>query len=680
MVDYLIVTFVREEYEAVLRQFQGPHDRAVSGAPGGTRVLRVATRTGQDVTVAIARTASEGNVAAQDAVLELIAEQQPRLVLAVGIAGAVPTSDVFLGDVVLAKEIHDLTCGAETVAGREEATASSYLMNPVKDFVANVTVDDFSEWQERAASITRPRVEGIGNSWTGDEEWDKKINATLEENEKRARPKVIDGVIASSGHLVKSVAFMKRQLLVDRRIMATDMESAGMAKACERKEVPLLILRSISDIIGHPRSDAWKCYACKIVAGCAREVVNLEAVDTIEGKLKGGGLELPDATKGVIESLNATLAQIKRDGASECATTCRNAFDLFKKLPNELKRAWAPKLFDTLDRPMKYLGDKELVLEVAKVVIECCSGEDLDNQTAECQARARICGTSWVYQRTGHLGLAEEEALKSMRVSEGIGSGKNLAFCKKCLGRLKRLRAEEEKKSETQQTFFEESVQSLREAISQFSNLSEYGPDHPEVGDCYSLLGRTYLSMGNVRMARDCAEKAASRINSESKKDYLDLRILEGDICLVRREETKALEAFDEVIDLTSEQDYQISEIVARAHRQKAQALMRTGRKADAELAFTKAQQIWEHYEEDNLAAEAEWGGILASGVLERRTIRLLEAEKPLVRCGAMRLYRERQSKRSQKVVAQRVGADDTVWKNLIRNAKEQQALGSRLG
>ena len=44
--------------------------------------------------VAIARTASEGNVSAQDAVLELIDEQQPRLVLTVGIAGAVPTSDV----------------------------------------------------------------------------------------------------------------------------------------------------------------------------------------------------------------------------------------------------------------------------------------------------------------------------------------------------------------------------------------------------------------------------------------------------------------------------------------------------------------------------------------------------------------------------------------------------------
>ena len=677
MVDYLVVTFIREEHEAVLRQFRDSDNDRVSGVPGGARVVAVTTKSGQGVTVAIARTASEGNVSAQDAVLELIDEQQPRLVLAVGIAGAVPTSDVFLGDVVLAKDIHDLTRGAETAAGREEAAASSYLMNAVKDFVANVTRDDFKGWQERVASVTRPRVEGIGNSWTGDEEWDKKINATLEDNGKRTLPIVVDGVIASSDHLVKSENFMERRLLVDRNILANDMESAGVAKACERRRVPLLIVRGISDIVGHTRSDGWKRYACEVVAMCAREVVSFESVDTIESKIRRSEPGISGGAKDVIEKLDATLARIRHRVASECAPACREAIELFEELPNELRRRWAPDLFDTLDRPMKYLGDKNLVLDVAKACIECSSGVDLDDRTVECQARARICGTSWAYQRMGNLGLAEQEAQESVRISEGISSRKNLAFCKKCLGRLKRLRAEAESNSEVKRAFFEDSVQSLREAVCLFGDL--YGPEDPEVGDCYSLLGRTHLSSGNVRAARDCAMEAMRRIDPDSK-DYLDLRILEGDIWLVTREETKALKAFEEVIDLTSEQDYQISEIVARAHRQRARALMRVGRRADAELAFAEAQRIWEHYGEDNLAAEAEWGGIRASETLERRIILLLEKEEPLVRCGAVRLYRERQSKRSRRVVAQRVGADDTVWKNLIRGAKRLQALGSGSG
>lgn len=675
MVDYLIVTFIRDEHEAVLRQLLEADGAAESGVPGGTRVVRTKTRSGELVSVAIARTASEGNVSAQDSVLELIAEQQPRLVLAVGIAGAVPTSDIFLGDVILAKEVHDLTRGAETPAGREEAAASSYLMNAVKDFVANVTMEDFKIWQERAASITRPSVEGIGNSWTGDEQWDQKINRTLQENEKRVSPIVTDGVIASSDHLVKSEDFMENRLLVDRRILANDMESAGVAKACERRGVPLLIVRGISDIVGHRRSDEWKRYACEVVAACAREIVVFDSVDTIESKLQRGEPGVSVSTKDVIEKLDATLARIRLGVASEYASACRDAFGLFRDLPDELKKRWAPDLFDTLDRPMKYLGDKNLVLDVAKACIECCNGLNLDDKTAECQARARICGTSWVYQRTGNLGLAEEEAQESLRISEGIGSRKNLAFCMKCLGRLKRMRAEEESNSEVRRAFFKESVEFLRKAISLFSDL--YGADDPEVGDCYSLLGRTHLSMGSVSKARESVAEAVRRINDDSK-DYLDLRILEGDIWLTTGKDAKALEAFEEVIELTSEQDYQVSEIVARAHRQRAETLLKMGRNTNAISAFAEAQKIWEHYGEYNFAAQSEWRGIRASKTLQRRTIRLLEAEEPRVRCGAVRLYKERQAQRSRRVVAQRIGADDTVWRNLIREVKRRQALASR--
>ena len=679
MVDCLVVTFIREEYEAVRRHFVEFDQEAPLGAPGATRVVSVPTRNGRTVSVAIARIAREGNISALDGVLSLIAEQHPRLVLAVGIAGAVPTSDIFLGDVLLVNEIHDMTRGAETAEGREEATASTSLKSAVREFVANVTTDDIGEWQERISSSTRPTVEGIGNAWTKDEEWNGKINLVLADNKERSLPAVVDGVIASSDHLVKSEAFMQRRLLVDRGILANDMESVGVAKACERRDVPLLVVRGISDIVGHDRSDEWKRYACEIVAACARELVNIDCVDTIESRLSVGQQGLSEDAKSVIVLLDEALARIRTGGASEFASTCRRAFDLFTQLPEELKRRWAPVLFHTLDRPMKYLGDKDLVLEVANACIECCSGADLDETTAECEARARICGTSWVYQRTGKLGWAEEEMQKSVQISQGLGSSKNLAFCKKCMGRLKRLRAEAETNTTVKRVLFQESVTSLDEAISVFSTLGDHGPDDPEVGDCYSLLGRTHLSAGDIRSARDCATQARQRIDGDSK-DYLDLRILEGDIWSATGEYAKALAAFEEVIDLTSEQDYQISEIVARAHRQKAETLMRMGRSVDAATAFAAAQRIWEHYGDEDFAAEAEWGGILASGTLERRTIRLLEAEEPLVRGGAVRLYRERQSNRSRRVVAQRIGADDTVWKNLVRETKRLQALRSRSG
>ena len=673
MVDCLVVTFIREEYEAIRHHFFESAQEAVSGAPGATRVVSVSTRSGNTVEVAIARIAKEGNVSALDGVLELIAEQHPKLVLAVGIAGAVPTSDIFLGDVLFVNDIHDMTRGAETGTGREEATASTYLMNAVKEFVANVTTDDFKEWQEGTISTTRPMLEGIGNAWTEDEDWNAKINRVLQENKERRLPVVIDGVIASSDHLVKSEAFMQRRLLVDRGILANDMESVGVAKACERKGVPLLIIRGISDIVGLDRSDEWKLYACAMVAGCAREVVNLDVVETIINRVDGGQPRLSDAAKSVIGSLESTLARIRTGGSAE-VTLCREAFRLFEKLPMELKRRWAPELFDTLDRPMKYLGDKRLVLDVAKSCIGCCSGPNLDDQTAECQARARICGTSWAYQRTGNLGWAEQEAEESVEISEGIGSDKNLAFCMKCLGRLKRLRAEAELNEDVKRVLFEESVSKLHEAITIFGRLGDFGSDHPEVGDCYSLLGRTKLNAGDIRGARESAAKGRELIDDDSK-DYLDLRILEGDLHVAKREYEDALSAFDEVVETTSRQDYQVSEIVARAHRQKGQALVQMGKRQDAAAEFAAAAEIWADYGEPHFAAESEWCGIVASGELERRTIRLLEKEKPQIRCGAVKLYRDRKASRGRRVVAQRIGADDTVWRNLVRESKHILAL-----
>lgn len=667
MVDYLILTFIREEYVAVRKQFVDSNDALV----GTTRVSRVTTRSGQSVSVAVARAQTQGTVAAQDAARELIEEQGPRLVVAVGIAGAVPSADVFLGDVVLANDIRDLTRTAEDAAGRHESPASTHLAPAVRDYVANVTVDDFPEWQDDARSIDRPDVTEIGHAWTGDAGWNDAINNALKANQVRDRPDVVDGVLASSDVLVKSWEFMAERLRVDRRILANEMEAAGVARACERMGVPLLVVRGVSDIVGHRRSDDWKLYACEVVGSFVRALVSSDCVEAIESKVPG----LSGTSKSVNDSLSEQLAQIRTGKPEESASRCRTAFSLFKRLPEELKRLRAPELFDALDRPMKYLGDKSLVLEVAEACIESCVGTDVNEATAECEARARICGTSWVYQRTGKLGAAEQEAQRSLEISELLHLSKSLAFCRKCMGRLKRLRAEAETDGTVKVARYHESVRLLTAAVSDFGELG----DEAEVGDCYSLLGRTHLSAGDFPLARDCIKEARRRIVPGSK-DYLDLRILEGDAWSAKRENERALEAYEEVIELTSQGDYQLSEIVARAHYQRAKTLVRMGRRQDAADGFAAAQSIWERYGEQEVAAEAEWARILASGMLQRRVIRLLEKHGAPVRCRAVRLYREEQSRQKGRAVAQRIGSDDAVWRNLVRRAERQLGLRSQSG
>ncbi len=55
----------------------------------------------------------------------------------------------------------------------------------------------------------------------------------------------------------------------------------------------------------------------------------------------------------------------------------------------------------------------------------------------------------------------------------------------------------------------------------------EFGP---EVGDCYSLLGRTYLYAGQYKQAGDAVRHAFRLITDTTGKDYLDLEILDGDL------------------------------------------------------------------------------------------------------------------------------------------------------
>ena len=134
--------------------------------------------------------------------------------------------------------------------------------------------------------------------------------------------------------------------------------------------VPLLVVRAVSDIVEHPRSDDWKRYACEVVASFVRELVNSDCVEAINSKLSG----LLGTAKSVNSSLDELLSQIRTGNPEESASKCRTAFSLFKRLPEELKRLRAPELFETLDRPMKYLGDKSLVFQVAEACIESCAG------------------------------------------------------------------------------------------------------------------------------------------------------------------------------------------------------------------------------------------------------------------------------------------------------------------
>lgn len=751
MVDFAIITAKLEEFEAVLKRFPEPLNMRDTRRRRLYTFRKAPISTGGHYSVAIVRCVSQGLSEAQNVATDLIEDLDPKWILVVGIGGGVPSEDLFLGDVVLATHVHDFSLGADTPEGRQHAISGYQPPKDVCTFVAALSAkkEGLREWSSAGAiGLLRPDVPDVAlANWTGDSVWDSRIKRAIEFNSTRTVPKFLDGPIASSDDLLKDHRKLQERLSSDRRILAVDMETAGVAKACNRhdKNVWFLAIRGVSDIVGVPRSSSWTDYACNVAASFAAAFIGLNSLprieksavtlsspaapvgsilrifeitstplplevmatscgvavdalraelsdyfarhvlkETEEGLLQGDEFESrstanndgPDGFNDrVLVSLLSFIEANSREDKG--VKQSRNALTLFKQLDQYQQRRLATCLFDVLDRPMKALGDKKLVEDVATVCIKATCHTDRTREEAECEARARICGLSWVYQRTGRIELAAHEADQSLSLSRSLQLSKNIAFCTKCLGRLHRMRAEESAVPEERKALLHKSVEFLNSAIQSFSKLDEYGDEDPEVGDCYSLLGRTFLVAGDLAGAERNADQASRRITDTASKDFLDLQILLGDIAEQRGQRSSALAFYTTVTERRKDGDFQYSEIVARGLTQRARVFARLGHNG-ARQDFQAAASIWNQHGEHDLAATADWEAILLDEKFPAAVKKALQGEKARVRVAAYRLAEEKRRQKGRGTLSQRVGHDVVVWKQLIRRAKENIGLRRR--
>ncbi|HEX2093671.1 MAG TPA: tetratricopeptide repeat protein, partial [Longimicrobiaceae bacterium] len=193
-----------------------------------------------------------------------------------------------------------------------------------------------------------------------------------------------------------------------------------------------------------------------------------------------------------------------------------------------------------------------------------------------------------------------------LETAEKLGAEINLAFGKKCMGRLYRLDAERFPAGNERNQRLYQSVGLLEDAIECFSRLPEYGPDHPEVGDCYSLLGRTYLAFGRLTEADKAVRQAETRLRDPASKDYLDLQILLGDLEAVRSSYDNADRYYRQVTDREGVNDPERSEMRARAYLQRGRNALRQGHRPAATAYLKRAAEIWHSLGEPKAAAEAE--------------------------------------------------------------------------
>src|SRR5207245_1678693 len=131
-----------------------------------------------------------------------------------------------------------------------------------------------------------------------------------------------------------------------------------------------------------------------------------------------------------------------------------------------------------------------------------------------------------------------------------------------------------------------ESVACLSAAITLFSDLEGFGPNDPEVGDCYSLLGRTRLVARDLKKAEDAVRKAYQLITDAGSKDYLDLVILSGDLEAARGDSEAAESFYDDALSLPATEDSETTEMRARAFFQRGLNRKSAGRRDQAVADF----------------------------------------------------------------------------------------------
>jgi nucleoside phosphorylase len=268
LIDIGIITILDDEFKAVLDVF-----------PDGDQVHRghrtYTLRTcdagdGQTYNLAILRLIGQGTGEAQNAARDLIDDFAPSLLIVVGIAGARPSDEFTLGDVVVSTRICDYCVESRSTKADEFSLSGGPIGKDLAAGVANLISrkKELHGWSKGLRS--KPKVKWKTDGLlVGPKPWRNDVAKSLENhfgrNSGRRGPLFVTGAIASSDRLVKDPGIVIAWLKTARHLRAIEMESAGVYRAANER-CPMLAIRGISDIVGLKRDDDWKIYACRTAA------------------------------------------------------------------------------------------------------------------------------------------------------------------------------------------------------------------------------------------------------------------------------------------------------------------------------------------------------------------------------------------------------------------------------
>lgn len=282
-VDYGIITFKKEEFDALYSRFQG--FKPISGRHRYYFKTVVLTRGGRLRTIVLARCVEQGHGEAQSLASDLIADLEPAWLLVVGIAGAVPAEEFGLGDVLLASRLHDFSVQAAIEGQAPELDATGGRVHPSVEKLLSIipgVEKDIGPWNTLdSLGRVRPALtipEDIEDDrYYGPPPWRLRLRSALRtrfrEDPDTHRPLSWIGGVASSNTLVKDTQLVAEWKTAARSITHIEMELGGVYRAAWRPNVPVLSVRGISDVVGFRRATEWTSYACETAAAFTRALI-----------------------------------------------------------------------------------------------------------------------------------------------------------------------------------------------------------------------------------------------------------------------------------------------------------------------------------------------------------------------------------------------------------------------
>lgn len=279
-VSFAAITVREDEYVAVLKRF--PSKQLVQG----NRLYSLSwieIADGTDCLVACAPCIEQGEGSAYDVARDMIEDLDPDVILLIGIAGAVPDDDFSLGDVVIAKRVHDFSVRAVLKDGDEQVMNQG---GPMHKQVQNVLAQlpalqaHLGDWNSpEKIGRAKPNLDLEAIEAYGGDEWERKVRDSLRLHfnpQSASRPPHVTSRSVGSGNLlVKNAETLKNWQTYSREVASVEMELGGVYNAARRIdwEYPIFAVRGISDVVGLKRNPAWTQYACDTAASCAFALV-----------------------------------------------------------------------------------------------------------------------------------------------------------------------------------------------------------------------------------------------------------------------------------------------------------------------------------------------------------------------------------------------------------------------